>query len=365
MAKKKSGNVLTRIIAGVNIGSVIAMLIVGYSYYANPEAFPKFATVGLFFPFFVIINIAFLVFWFFVKKKYLLISVAGFIACAVPIRTYCPLNFPTSVPEDAIKVLTYNTLWYGQNKYDEDGKNEVIEYIKDVDADIVCLQEANSPTIRLWDMKKALDKYKYFSVDVTGDKGLTDILTISKYPIVKFYKLPMESTRNGVTAFWLDMGKDTVIVVNCHLESYQFTHDEKEEYKNVLRDLRDYNIEGSELKSESKKIINKISEATVPRSGQARTLAEFIRENKDESIIVCGDFNDNPISYTHHTIASELTDCFVASGNGIGISYNEKGFAVRIDNILCSKDWTPYDCKVDSKITASDHYPMICHLKKD
>ena len=54
----------------------------------------------------------------------------------------------------------------------------------------------------------------------------------------------------------------------------------------------------------------------------------------------------------------------MASANGPGISYHLSGFFVRIDNILCSDDWKPYACKVDNSIQSSDHYPIVCWLKK-
>jgi len=69
------------------------------------------------------------------------------------------------------------------------------------------------------------------------------------------------------------------------------------------------------------------------------------------------------VSYVHRTIAKDLTDCYVATGNGPGISYHLNGFFVRIDNILCTDDFTPYRCHVDRSIKASDHYPIACWLK--
>ena len=58
-----------------------------------------------------------------------------------------------------------------------------------------------------------------------------------------------------------------------------------------------------------------------------------------------------------------LTDCFVTTGRGIGLSYNQKAFSFRIDHIFCSKDIQPYNCQIDDKMDASDHYPVICWLK--
>ena len=82
------------------------------------------------------------------------------------------------------------------------------------------------------------------------------------------------------------------------------------------------------------------------------------------SIILTGDFNDSPISYVRHRLASVLTDCYVASANGPGISYHYNAFYVRIDNIMCSSHWKPYACRVDNTVKASDHYPIICSLER-
>ena len=80
-------------------------------------------------------------------------------------------------------------------------------------------------------------------------------------------------------------------------------------------------------------------------------------------MIVCGDFNDTPLSYTHRVISNGLIDCFVETGNGPGVSYNRSKMYVRIDNILCTPDFKPYACKVDDSIKNSDHYPIMCWLK--
>ena len=79
-------------------------------------------------------------------------------------------------------------------------------------------------------------------------------------------------------------------------------------------------------------------------------------------VIVCGDFNDTPVSYTHHAFNQILKDAFVEAGNGLGISYNRNRMYVRIDHILTSKDMEVHDCQVDKSIKASDHYPIWCHV---
>ena len=88
-----------------------------------------------------------------------------------------------------------------------------------------------------------------------------------------------------------------------------------------------------------------------------------LQRHPSANVLVCGDFNDNPISYSRRTMAQVLTDCYVAAGRGIGLSYNQKAFFFRIDHVFCSKDIIPYRCEIDSKFDASDHFPLICWLK--
>jgi endonuclease/exonuclease/phosphatase (EEP) superfamily protein YafD len=80
-------------------------------------------------------------------------------------------------------------------------------------------------------------------------------------------------------------------------------------------------------------------------------------------VIVCGDFNDSPISYSRHAMAEVLTDCYTTTGKGIGLSYNQKAFSFRIDHFFCNDKVQPYCCEIDGKMDASDHNPLICWVK--
>ena len=111
-------------------------------------------------------------------------------------------------------------------------------------------------------------------------------------------------------------------------------------------------------------LLRKMAKAAKKRAPQIEAISQFLDEYPGKSAIVCGDFNDTPISYTHHTISKHLTDCFVASGNGLGFTYMRNGMHARIDYIFCSKDWQPYGCMVDKSVSISDHYPVVCWLKK-
>jgi endonuclease/exonuclease/phosphatase (EEP) superfamily protein YafD len=130
-------------------------------------------------------------------------------------------------------------------------------------------------------------------------------------------------------------------------------------YHDILRG----EVKGDTMRQESMHIIGKLGKYAAIRAKEVEAVHQYIETHRQYPIIVCGDFNDTPISYTHRTMTEGLTDCFVSSGRGVGLSYNQKGFLVRIDHILCSSHFTPYNCQVDSKVDFSDHYPMVCWLK--
>ena len=118
------------------------------------------------------------------------------------------------------------------------------------------------------------------------------------------------------------------------------------------------------VRAESQLLMVKLAEANAVRSKQIETVCQYVSQYLGRyPIIVCGDFNDNPISFSRHRMGKMLTDCFVESGRGVGLSYNQKAFSFRIDHIFCSADITPYQCEVDTKMDASDHFPMVCWLK--
>ncbi len=351
--------IITQILIGANIVTIVVMMIMGYADRFNPEMHPLLTNLGLFLPAMLIINMAFLVLWIFVHIRYVWIPFVGFILCYQPIRNYFPINLKKDVPDNAIKVLSYN-VWYFGGGNNDDKHNNVVSYIAHQKADIVCLQEAQA----YGNLQKNVDSvlnaiYPYHTESYAKDASDRMIL-YSKYRIMKQEPIVYQSEGNHSTAFYLNMKDDTVIVIGNHLESIGLTDKDKEEFKHILKGCANK----QETKEGSKSVLLKLARASKIRAPQAQAVARFIAEHQSKSVIVCGDFNDTPNSYVRRAIAKNLIDCYIETGNGPGISYHKGGFYVRIDHIMCSKDWKPYNCKVDSKIKSSDHYPIYCWLQK-
>ena len=346
-----------QVVAGANTATILLMLLVGYSGHINPTSHATLANAGLLFPVFIAINAAFLAFWVVFKPKGILIPFVGYLLCYGPMRTYMPFNLHEDPPAGALKVLTYNVEAYTTmgtaQTFSED---TIASYILHSGADLVCVQEGGH---RLGFDSLFLARYPYISEKMK--EGGSDIVALySRYPILHTEVIDYVSAGNMSVAFYLDINGQKVLVVNNHLESNALNGDDKNGFGELIKG----DLDKHRARSESTRLIDKLATAARKRGPQAEAVARYIANHRTgHRVIVCGDFNENPLGYAHMRIGRDLTDCYAATANGIGRTYNQSHMYVRIDHLFCSDDITPYNCTVDNHITASDHYPVACWLK--
>ena len=349
-----------RLIAGANVATVLVMLLVGYSDRLNPADHPLLSTLGMTLPVFLLINLVFLFFWLVFKWRMMWISVLGLVLAYVPISIYMPLNSSQDIPEGALKIISYNVCAYGGNfKYD-DGFEKVRDYLVEEKPDIVCIQE----DIDTWRRYVFLHYEKTFAYNDTmvianNPQSYNALGIHTKYPIIHRERIAYPSKANGSVAWWLKVGDDTLIVVNNHFESCHLNKDDRAQYLQMIKGK----MPRDSVREESKLLLVKLAEANAKRSGQIRTVRQYALDHGQYPVIVCGDFNDSPISYSRHAMAEVLTDCYATTGKGIGLSYNQKAFSFRIDHFFCNDKLQPYCCEIDGKMDASDHNPLICWVK--
>lgn len=343
-----------------NIIVIALMLASGYAGYIDPVSMPRLSIFTLAFPLFALANLAFVVVWVFVRLRYVLIPVIGFLVAYVPVRSYTPFNVSHEPDSDCLKILTYNT-WAMAGGAKQWTSNPIFQYVDKTDADFVCLQESSLDS----NGEQAYDslfskRYPYHDTITAKGKGSDMLQFWSRYRILKRERIQYKSESNVSGAWTVRVGYDTIIFINNHLQSIGLTPEERSRFKEMVKG----ELPNDSTSKETHNLIRRLSEANVKRAPQAEAVADYIHRHRGKRIIVCGDFNSSPLSYTHHTICRDLTDCYIAAGNGPGISYHVNGFLVRIDNVMCSKHFTPIKCFVDQSINASDHYPVVCWLKK-
>lgn len=255
-----------------------------------------------------------------------------------------------------IKVLTYNI----HNMSLAEPKN-FGEFIKEQNADIVCLQEA-SPNIatRLkdWTGDFPYSSYQYFANGKLSD-WVAQQVVFSKFPI-KTVDLGANNDHGRlIQCVEITLSEDNVItLLNCHLASIGLQSEQIEVFKpqSITTDNKS-NVK-NQLLNTSQKMLN----AFHLRQNQVDFMKSAI-EKVSTPLIVCGDFNDTPISYTYQTIKKlNLCDSFCEAGNGLGNTYNGDLPPIRIDYVWHTENMRAINYR-EHRVKLSDHYPVVTTLE--
>jgi len=343
----------------VNILTALLLILSSYGSQAAPIGKWPFASLsGLAFPILYFINLMFLLFWIIIWKKGALVPLVTIAVCLVPALRYFPLHFFAAgqVTEPYITVVTYNTEGFGvDDNKDHSVTNPVLKYAIDLNADIIFFQESNPDMIKKISKDKEIkSRYPY----ITESSGSTGESCMSRYPIIYTENISFEGTSNSCQYLRILIGKDTIAAYNCHLQSNQLGESEISEYQSFIKHPTDSSHYGT-----SKKVLKKLLSSTSQRAAQARLIADRAHNERAKYVIVCGDFNDTPLSYAHSLFNRFMYDTYARSGAGMGITYHEHNLYYRIDHIFCSKNITPLHTRVDRTPKDSDHYPVISRLR--
>ena len=352
---------IRRILLVANVLAIMALLFVGYSDLLQPEAWPRLCNVGLLMPAVIALNLGFLVLWILLRPRLSWVPVAGLVMAFVPIRQYTPFNPPEDPPHGALKVLSWNVAMFEGHVKKEGEKSEMMRYLLDSKADFICLEEATTKGDSNDPIHILQRKYAYTQYVPKSKSDGQGLFLASRYPILSHDSIPYHSPGNMSVEFVVDVNGQKVSLLVNHLQSYGLSKKERTGFHDMIKG----DAAPDTASTETHQLIEKIAKGTVTRAAQARMVASRIQQRLREKmpVIVVGDFNDTPISYTHRIMAKGLTDCYIASGNGPGRSFNRDGIYARIDHILCSNFFKPYGAKVDSSIKTSDHYPIYCWLE--
>ena len=357
---KQLKTITINIFAGANVATVLLMVLSGYADRFHPSDFPILSCMGMVFPVFLIANLLFIFFWLTFKWRKIWIPILGYALVYFPLTLYMPIHASQDVPDGTIKLVSYNVCQYGGNYKYEHGFDTVFNYLQRQDADIVCLQE-DVDTWRRYVFKRYQKIYPYNDTTVfcMGPLNYNGVGIHTRFPILRTEQIAYKSATNGSVAYFLQVNSDTIIVINNHLEGTHLSVEDRIKYQKMLKG----EMVKDTAKAETLFLLEKLGKYAAKRAPEAEAVHAYIEAHRNYPMIVCGDFNDTPISYSRRTVAQGLTDCFQETGKGIGLSYNQKGFYFRIDHILCSEQFKPYNCEIDNKMDASDHYPIICRLK--
>jgi len=353
----------------LNILFALALLLAYLSSYISPEITTFFAFLGLGYLLLMFANLLFMLFWLIRGKGKLFLSLIvillGYSSFTRHVQVFPGREAPI---ENSIKMLSYNVQNMAHSNYGRENvtiRNGIFDFIKSEKADIACMQEfaARSRDISgAYDEMKALTGYKYcYNESYHPEKThrIDALVILSKFPAIKQGLL---STDNGYDLIgqYVDLmiDDDTIRVYNLHLESIRLQH---EDYQ-FVEDISTGQTEQADIRRGSSNIIRKLHSAYQSRAKQTQIVENSLKDCP-YPVIICGDFNDTPLSYCYHKISSGLNDAFEKAGHGLGNTFSGKLPPIRIDFVLYTPVFNAFDFIVHG-VDLSDHYPVTVYLKK-
>ncbi|MEE4257696.1 MAG: endonuclease/exonuclease/phosphatase family protein [Bacteroidales bacterium] len=353
----------------LNILFAAALLLSYLSAYINPEITTFFAFLGLGYLFLMLANLLFMLYWLIRGKGKLFLSLVvilmGYASFTKHVQVFPGREAPT---EKGFNILSYNVQNMVHSNLGiekEENRIRIYDFIEKEKSDIVCIQEFANRTgdfEGVFGRMKELTGYPYCyfkSYHPGKTNSIEGLVILSNFPAVHS---GVVSTSNGYDIFgqYADIliDTDTIRVYNLHMKSIRLRH---EDYK-FMDDISRGQTEQAEIRSSSTNIIRKLHTAYQLRARQT-LVVEGSLEDCPYPVIICGDFNDTPLSFSYHKISAGLEDAFVKAGHGLGNTYSGNLPPIRIDFIFYSPIFSAYEFNVH-KIDLSDHYPVSVWLKK-
>jgi endonuclease/exonuclease/phosphatase family metal-dependent hydrolase len=334
----------------------------------NPAKFWMMGILGLATPFIAAANVFFIVWWMiFSKWRRMLLSIIVIVLSWNVFSVGLAGKFSTSIQHSTnapkLSVMSYNVrlMDYYHWSGNKNTRKEMLQFLKKENKDILCLQEffSSQDSTGIQNVQAIADTcgYEYYAANknFVTKRGFFGDIIFSKYPIIHQESIELDTTQHTHHFQYADiaLASDTFRVFNLHMQSVHFSKEDM-----AALDQKEIATSTNNTKMEKGKVIIKKLKQSFSKRGLQADVVQQQMKASTLPLIVCGDLNDIPSSYTYFTIKKDLTDAFLEGGVGLGRTYNGISPLLRIDNIFYNKEKLALLQFKNSKNEYSDHYPI-------
>lgn len=352
------GTILFIILLALTMSLSVALFIAYLTPHVEPSTFGSLTIVGIFAPILYIGVAICLLIWIVMGRW----RIAGCVALMLIPGLFRFTDFYNvelhRYVEQKPSSRSFTLMSYNVRGFRNDNSNRAVdgyvEYFSGADvADIVCFQEyaLDMPCVERVDSLFNAYHGKVYRRDVveTGDVVLR---TYSRYPIIASGAISGEGRG---TSQWVDIviKNDTLRIFNNHLYTMNISSEDSSDIERgrILQD-------GERMRS----IVERIAKNSSVRADFVDTLSMVI-DNTPYRRVICGDFNDTPMSYVYSTLKQNHVDAFEECGRGYGYTFRPMYGTLRIDYILHSPELETESYVAGDDVLLSDHLPISARIK--
>lgn len=350
----------------VSIVVAVLLLMAYIAPHINPNRSLWFAYIGLGAPFLYITNLVLFLFWAVRWRKTAIgLGIVALLGIGHVSKFFKPpiekVYEHTRTP-GSIRILSYNVEgFFGRDSLGvrDNQLDEIATFIREIDPDIICLQEFElnkvNPRIRVDSLLGAWTHNAFFFTAGDGDPSGRGLAIYSKYRVFKRGGIHYPESNNA--SMWADIAihRDTLRIYNNHLQTTQVNEQDKA-YWGTGQVLSD-----STREERFRDILGKLGRNFKVRADQVDSVSQIIHDGTPR-VVVCGDFNDTPMSYTYRKMRGNFDDAFCEKGRGVIATYRGLLGVFRIDYLFLSDDLVTLHYNAE-QIRWSDHNPVVVDLK--
>ena len=349
---------LVQFLTALQVVAAVALLACAATVYVSPASWPLASVVTMGFPFFLLAALVIGGLALIFTPRRVWITLVALLLCIGCIRNFAPINIPRTPAPDDWHVMTWNM---GGTQWNDSTLERLRQYLTQQRLDILVVQEISSPNAdELAQLLHSQMPYSRFYEDSQW-YGHT---IVSRWPVIDYEKITQNGANRAILYRLQSPLADTLFVISCHLQSMHLDAEVRSGYSAIVHRQE---TDPDSVEHTSHTLLSHIMDNGALRALQADTVASFLNSHADRPLIIAGDLNDTPVSYTRQRIfeAAPLYDCWRSAGNGLGRSFNRDAIYVRIDHIFCGKShFSPKRCVMDTT-RISDHYPLHCWLETE
>ena len=326
-----------RIVDIFNAVAILALILAYLAPYIDPEDFWPVAFFGLTFKVWALINILLLVLWIFRGKRRWMYNAFFLLIGSQFLARNIQFNAAKDKSHD-FTVASFNTnvqeIYHSGNS-----TKKINSFLVEKQYDIVLLVE--------WmDNKGGISKEAYPHQQFVKLSNHFGLKLLSKHKIINWERITYDHFTGNMSAYFdLEIDGEMVRFFGTHLQTNRISSADYHTLIDVKLD--------DEYKDYALNVFTRLRKNILLRSNQTKTIISAINQSP-YPVIILGDFNDTPQSYTYQKLKEGRKDAFIETGNGWGATFLKPFPLLRIDYILHDPELecTGYQCLTPVK---SDH----------